>query len=282
MKKRGWMVLLALAALSGLAASGWWWKDARAAGGTSAGLLPASGRIEVRRVDVAPAVGGRLMELRAHEGDSVVSGQVVARLDERTPAAEMDRARAALLALEAEIDMAGRRVAASRAQLDLARKEAGRYRNLYRDGAVSRQTLDRAEATLDRLEAETDAAAAARSLAVRRARGARDEVSMARIAREETRVASPVTGRVEHELVRVGEMTAPGQPLLTVLVGDSTKVRVYLPIAEAGRLRPGDDARVFVDAYPGRAFPGVVERIASEAEFTPRDVHMPDDRAALV
>jgi HlyD family secretion protein len=45
---------------------------------------------------------------------------------------------------------------------------------------------------------------------------------------------------------------------------------------------PGSDARIYVDAYPERVFEASVERIADEAEFTPRDIHMPDERSSLV
>jgi HlyD family secretion protein len=57
---------------------------------------------------------------------------------------------------------------------------------------------------------------------------------------------------------------------------------VYVAEAQIGRIELGARARVYVDAYPERAFDARVARIAQRAEFTPRDVHMPDERTRQV
>ncbi len=49
--------------------------------------LRVSGHVEATEVQVAPEVGGRLLELRVDEGDRVSAGDVVARLDTRDTAA---------------------------------------------------------------------------------------------------------------------------------------------------------------------------------------------------
>lgn len=93
---------------------------------------------------------------------------------------------------------------------------------------------------------------------------------------------SPVAGFVEDAFVRRGEMAAPGMPLLRLTHAEEVTLKVYVPIAEAQRLRPGMESRAYVEGLGDRYFPGVLERIARDAEFTPRDVHMPDDRTTLV
>ena len=59
-------------------------------------------------------------------------------------------------------------------------------------------------------------------------------------------------------------------------------LRAYVPEADLGRLRLGQPARVTVDAFPARPFRGTVTEIASEAEFTPRNVQTRKERVNLV
>lgn len=99
---------------------------------------------------------------------------------------------------------------------------------------------------------------------------------------DETVVAAPASGRIESELVREGEVAGPGQPLLELLRDGDARIVVYLPLARAGRIAPGTEARVWLDGFPDRPLTGTVSRVSGEAEFTPKDVHMPDERATLV
>lgn len=282
MKKHGWKVLAAVAVAAGAVALGLWWTDTTGAASLPDGIVAASGRIEARRVRVASAVDGRVLALHVAEGDRIEAGDRIIRLDDRSLEATVRRTRASVAAAEAAEEEAGRRIGALEVRLALARREAERTRRLYQENAVSRQELDRAEATVDQLEAERRAAESARESSRQRAEAARADRRSARIRLGEARVTAPADGRVEHQLVRVGEMTSHGQPLVTLLLTDSMEVRVYLPLETAGRISAGDEARVYLDAHPDRFFRGTVERVASDAEFTPRDVHMPDDRTTLV
>jgi HlyD family secretion protein len=246
------------------------------------GIIAASGRVEARTVRISAAVGGRVLRLLVKEGDAVEAGQLLAELDQRAPEAFAAGAQAAVAAAEENVVAADRHLAALESQLALARTEAARYQRLYERDAAPRQAADRAEATLAQIENEVRAARATRSLGARQIDVARAQARVAVVQLDETSVRSPARGIVEHELVREGEMVAPGMPLLVVRDVDETTVRVFLPVAEAQRVRPGNEVRAFTEAFPDRVFAGVVKRIASEAEFTPKDVHMPEDRATLV
>ena len=57
---------------------------------------------------------------------------------------------------------------------------------------------------------------------------------------------------------------------------------VYLPTAEAGRVRLGSDARIVLDAYPAHAIPAKVVFVASQAQFTPKTVETKDERDKLM
>ena len=77
-------------------------------------------------------------------------------------------------------------------------------------------------------------------------------------------------------------MANPGVSILTLVNPKEIWLRAYVPEEEIGRIKVGDPARVSVDAYPGRTFPGRVSEIASEAEFTPKNVQTKKERVNLV
>jgi HlyD family secretion protein len=57
---------------------------------------------------------------------------------------------------------------------------------------------------------------------------------------------------------------------------------IYLPTAEAGRIRLGSDARILLDAYPAHPIPAKVVFIASQAQFTPKTVETKQERDKLM
>ncbi len=275
-------MLVALILGSVAVAVGWWLYDTYAREAVPPGVLVASGRLEGRRVRVSAGAAGRITQLAVREGDRVELGQLIAELDRRDEVAAVAAARAGVAAAQAAALEAERQVAALEAQVELARTEAGRYRRLFERDAAPRQVAERAEAELKSLEDRLLAAEAGHVLAKRQVDRAAAQLDAAETQLEETTLRSPVAGTVTAELARAGEMVGPGVPVLEIMRAEDIKLRVYLPLQEAGRVRPGAEARVYVDAYPDRLFAGTVDWVASEAEFTPRDVHMPDERATLV
>jgi HlyD family secretion protein len=71
-------------------------------------------------------------------------------------------------------------------------------------------------------------------------------------------------------------------PIVTILDTRTVTATFFLPDAELGRVQVGADAELRVDTYPGQVFTGRVRRIATEAEFTPRNVQTREDRDRLV
>src|SRR3989442_703969 len=111
---------------------------------------------------------------------------------------------------------------------------------------------------------------------------ARAALALAQARLDETRLTSPITGVVLRKNVEPGETVNPGISILTLMDPQDLWVRAYVPETEIGRLRIGQAATVSVDAFPGRGFPGAITEIASEAEFTPKNVQTRKERVNLV
>ena len=106
--------------------------------------------------------------------------------------------------------------------------------------------------------------------------------ALAQARLDETRIVSPITGVVLRKNVEPGETVAPVTSILTLMDPHDLWLRAYVAEPDVGRIRIGQPARVTVDAHPRRPFPGAITEIASEAEFTPKNVQTKKERVNLV
>ena len=100
----------------------------------------------------------------------------------------------------------------------------------------------------------------------------------------EMQVVAPSDCVVEVLSVKVGDILVPpfNQEVATLLLPEHLWVRVYVPEPWLGKIKIGDQVRVRVDSLPGKDFPGVIEQVNRQAEFTPRNVQTVEDRIRQV
>jgi HlyD family secretion protein len=99
---------------------------------------------------------------------------------------------------------------------------------------------------------------------------------------DELSLNAPVTGVVSQLMVKVGEVAAPGAPLVTVLDPSFLMLTVYVPEAQVAKVNVGDQVEIRVDAFPEEVFEGRVRYIADQAQFTPTEVQTQEERVKLV
>ena len=187
----------------------------------------------------------------------------------------------------AERDAALSRAEATSASLEQARQ----YLDLLRAGTRS-ERIEAAEAAVERSKASLRAARAAeielgRKKLERRTRRAELDGACAQLALIDTQLAdsiltAPLDGVVLAKAAEPGEVLAAGTPVVTL--GDLAHpwVRAYIPETDLGRVRLGDRALVRTDTFPDKVYEGRVSFIASEAEFTPKQIQTREERTKLV
>jgi HlyD family secretion protein len=95
-------------------------------------------------------------------------------------------------------------------------------------------------------------------------------------------VGSPLSGVVLSKNVEPGEYVAAGTPIVTVGDLQNVWVRAYINETDLGRVKVGQRVHVSTDTYPGKRYEGRVSFIASQAEFTPKNVQTEKERVKLV
>lgn len=298
------VILLAFVALLVAATGifGWKWYF----GGGPRDSLTLYGNVDIRQVDLAFRVEGRIAAVLVDEGDKVRDGDLLARLDTDLLTQARDQAAADLAVQQANLTRVERgyraeEVAQARAALQAAEAQARNARiNLHRVEAL-RRTNAVAQKELDNAVArDSEAAAQQRSAAdnlTMLASGYREEdilaqraavqAAQARLAQAQTRLDdavlyAPQGGVVLTRAREAGAIVQAGQTVYTLTLTQPTWLRVYVAEPQLGLIRPGMPVQVMVDAAPGKTFPGTVGFISPTAEFTPKSVETMEVRTALV
>jgi HlyD family secretion protein len=271
----------------------------------SDGLIHASGHVEATEVRLAAKIGGKLAELPFREGDAVKEGAVVARIDTADAEIERQRAEAELGAADARLRLllAGTR----RQDVERAEAEVGRTEADLANARTDEQRLDglsaRGTATIKaRDDARTRAAMLSRTLAGQRAElgklkeGARpEEIDAARAQKRaaeaalsavkqriaDATVLSPRPGVITQRTTEPGEVLPPGAVVSVLTDVGHPWLNVYVDEPVLSRIKVGDKVKVRVDGR-GEDFEGTITYVSQVAEFTPKNVQTPEERAKLV
>ena len=246
------------------------------------GFLYGNGRIEATEVTVSAEATGRVLESALVEGRAVKANDQLVRLDDTDLKTRLLQAEAqAAVAQDAQTQVA-QQLAVARHHAQAAEADLTRYRTLRGSGAVSAQMLDRAENQQRAARGEVETLTARQAQAAASRDAARREVELLRSQIAKTVIRAPIAGTILTKGIEVGELAGLGGAIAVLADLARLELKVYVPEAEIGKIKLDDPARVRVDAFPDRTFEARVARVDSRAQFTPKDVHMPDERARLV
>jgi HlyD family secretion protein len=179
-------------------------------------------------------------------------------------------------------DQVQARVDVSTARLNAARKAREEAAATLQRAEVGRDEVRVRQIEVERLLNERLRLQAVRDGAKGQAMSALARVKEIEALLADVKLTAPITGTVINRLAEPGELVAPGRPIVTLNNLNDLYVRVFVAEKDIGLLRLGNPARIFVDAFPDRYFTGSISEIAQQAEFTPKEVHMKDERAKQV
>jgi len=208
-----------------------------------------AGSVKARqRARLAPAIGGRIAALNVRKGDQVEAGQLLLSLWNKDLLAELE-----LAEKQAKVAEAAAREACLMA--DYTERQGERLTELRKNRSTSESSYDEAVAVAAAKKAGCRAAQAQREVSSAR-------ISSARAMVERTVIAAPFAGIVAEVNGEIGEFITPSPPgIATLPVVDLINLEslyVAAPIDEidAAQVRPGMEARITLDAFPQRVFPG--------------------------
>lgn len=261
--------------------------------------VTASGKIfPETEIKIGSDVSGEVVELYVKEGDSVVAGQVLARIKPEQYVSAVERGTAAVNSAKAQREGASAGVSSSQAnriqmeaqkrqaeaQLEITKKQFGRQEKLFREGVISQADLDQAtsglraaEGSLASLDANLRAAEAGIESARSNTRAADFGINSAEASLKElktslarTTIVAPASGIISKLNVEKGEhvlgtIQMTGTELMRVANLQTMEVQVEVSENDVLKVAVGQETDVEVDAYLGKKFKGRVTEIASSA-----------------
>lgn len=306
-RKRLIQALLFVVLLGAIALVAW---QALRPDGLGDAIASGNGRMEATEIDIATKLSGRVAEILVDEGDFVVPGQLLARMDPRTLDAQLRQAQAELQRMRNALQTAHAQVAQNestkaaaeavvhqrQAELTAARKRYERSSTLAQRNAISRQQLDDDRATMQSGEAALAASRAQVSAAEAASVAARSQVVEAQSAidaaeagvakvqadLDDSQLRADRLARVQYRVAEPGEVLAPGGNVLNLIDLTDVYMTFFLPTSQAGRVALGDDVRLVLDAAPEYVIPARVSFVASAAQFTPKTVETASEREKLM
>ena len=275
-------------------------------GNVAGDTLEASGTVEATEAELGFQVPGRIEEVRVREGDRVRTGDELAHLDRAELEARRGQAQAQLgaaRALLAELESGSRREEVAQAREALraaneryadARRDVERTRRLFEGGARSQEAYDKARLAFEVAESQRDQAQQQVQMVETGPRRERITGQRAVVAQAEAAVRQ-IEAMLANAMIKApfdavvtvrdrepGETVSAGAPVLTVMNFEDRWVRIYVREDRIGAVRLGERATITTDSYRGKTYEGAVSFIASQAEFTPRNVQTSEERVKLV
>ncbi len=98
----------------------------------------------------------------------------------------------------------------------------------------------------------------------------------------EMSLKSFVNGFVIDKIANKGEVVGAGGVIVTLIDPKSLYLKIFVDTLQNGKIKIGDKAVIFLDAYPNKAILAKVVKIAKKAEFTPKEVNVRSDRIQRV
>jgi HlyD family secretion protein len=254
--------------------------------------LVLAGTLEARTVNVGSLVGGRVVRVHVDEGQQVVAGQTLVTLETETVDRQIAEQDAAIAAAQAQLAkaLAGPRdeeIRSAEAVATNDERERRRMRALLDEGIVARELYDdaatKAKTSSENLRALREGTRK-EDIAAARAQVVQQERHLASLQKQraETLVHSTVAGTIQSFGLRPGDIVAPNQTVAEILEPRELWVRIYVPETLLGLVRVGMPVRVRVDTWPDVWFRGRVATVASQGEYTPRNVQTRAQRAEQV
>ncbi|WP_428657201.1 efflux RND transporter periplasmic adaptor subunit [Runella sp.] len=233
--------------------------------------VSASGRVQPEiEVKISPDVPGEIIGLYVEEGDSVVKGQLLAKIRPDNYDALMARAQAAVNSSKAEVERSKASLAQSSAQLIRAKADYERNKKLQADKVVSDADLERSEAdygvALQNVEAAKAAISASKFNVQSSEAGLRDAAENLR----KTTIYAPQSGTISKLNVELGDRVVgtsqmAGTEMMRIANLNNMEVRVDVNENDIVRVHLGDTVDIEVDSYADRKFMGTVTEIANTA-----------------
>lgn len=261
-------------------------------------VVSASGKVFPQtEVKISSDVSGEIVELKLEEGDSVVQGQLLAKIDPDAYQSQVERGVAGVNSAKAQLANSRSQIENLKAQkeqimvqLENSKEIFERNKKLYNDGVISDADFEAAESNYKGLQANLRSSEASIRAAEQSTKASEFQVKSSEASLKELRTSlrrttiyAPVSGiisllNVEQGERVVGTMQMAGTEMMRIANLNAMEVQVEVSENDIPRVSIGDEVDIEIDAYLDRTFKGKVFQIANTANNATGGVSLTTDQ----
>jgi HlyD family secretion protein len=233
--------------------------------------VSANGRVQPEKeVKISSDVSGEIRELYVKEGDSVVAGKLMARIDPELYQSALDRSEASLNNTKAALATSKARMAQAEARFVEISASFERNKKMYEQKLISDGEFETAKSTYVNAKAEVEAGRQSVLSAEFNVKSFEATLKESRKNLTRTEIFAPVNGIVSKLSVEQGERVVGTSQMAgteMMRIANLNDMEVSVDVNENDIIKVGlhDTAEIEVDAYPNRKFKGLVTEIANSA-----------------
>jgi HlyD family secretion protein len=274
--KKGFRVLILLAIL---AVAIYWIKFSPVAvetyqvkRGPIVGEVMGTGTLDAKiKAIISSKISGRIEEVRVDQGDKVVAGQLLVRLDDEQLMQQVKIAQASVETARSGVGRAKSDLEFATAVLAMAQKNHERHKILLPQNATSQAEFEKAVEGLAVAKAEVKRAQAEITESLKKVAEADMTLAFRKSQLEDSQIHAPFDGIILSRERDPGNVVVPGSEVLSLISTDVLWIRAWVGETERARIKLGQPARVIFRSEPKRAYPGRVARLAVEVDEETRE-----------
>ena len=241
-----------------------------------------NGRLETTQVDISSKLSGRLLNINVDEGDTVETNQLLASLDIKELNSKLQEGLAYVEQAKQNQNYTKAIVSQRESELALATNNYNRSKTLYKNKSIPLVEFQRDETAYKTAQAALVASKAQVISANAAINAALAQVETIKVQIDESKLYSPIKGRVLYKIAQNGEIISNGGRVLVVLDLMNTYMTIFLPTSQAGLVNIGSEARIVLDAIPNISIPATVTFVSPQAQFTPKEIETQTEREKLM
>jgi HlyD family secretion protein len=231
-----------------------------------------TGTVEARIAAViSPKIGGRLIDLSADQGDLVIAGTTIARLDDADLTRQVEIAQANVQATRAGLDRRKAELARATAVLRQAKRDDDRIRQSYEQGASNESELDKSQEQVAIAQADLASANAGIAEGQKLVIAAEKTLEYQQARLEDTIIAAPFDGLIIRRDRDPGDIVVPGSAIYNLISLDEIWVSAWVDETAMASLAAGQPARVILRSEPDHPYRGHVVRLGRETDPETRE-----------
>lgn len=222
--------------------------------------------VENLNVQVAPKVRGEIEDVFVEDNQFVNEGDLLVKIDNRDYKVAYNMAKAEYEKALLNQTNAKANLSAVNSSLSVAKKDVERYEKLYKEGAVSKQTLDNAKTKYDNLKANKTNANQAiiskteNNVANAEIEALKSKMEQAKLNLEYTEIYAPQSGHITNKRVSKGTYIQVGSPMFKIVPKEVWVVANFKE-NQLTNMKKGQEVEIKIDTYPNKKFKGKIDSI---------------------